>query len=131
MKKIDRIPRVTNVEVRPPHGLRVTFDDGLTRDVDQIVQMAYPAFCAGISPLDSAGRQEVVEFGRSVLCGGVAVRPGDLVVGDVMGVVVVPAEIAAEVAAGAEEKDRGETTAREELARGEDVVEVFCRHGIL
>jgi hypothetical protein len=34
MKKIDRIPRVTSVEVRPPFGLRLTFDDGLIRDVD-------------------------------------------------------------------------------------------------
>lgn len=32
--KIHGIPRVTNVEVRPPYGLRLTFDDGLTRDVD-------------------------------------------------------------------------------------------------
>jgi len=44
MKKIDRIPRVTNVEVRPPHGLRVTFDDGLTRDVDLADELWRPVF---------------------------------------------------------------------------------------
>jgi hypothetical protein len=34
MKKLTKIPRVANVEVRPPNGLNLTFDDGALRDVD-------------------------------------------------------------------------------------------------
>jgi hypothetical protein len=44
MKKIARIPRVTNVEVRPPYGLRLTFDDGLARDVDLADELWGPVF---------------------------------------------------------------------------------------
>jgi uncharacterized protein DUF2442 len=44
MKKIDRIPRVTAVEVRPPHGLHLTFDDGATRDVDLADSLWGPVF---------------------------------------------------------------------------------------
>jgi hypothetical protein len=44
MKKIDRLPRVTAVEVRPPYGLRLTFDDGTTRDVDLADSLWGPVF---------------------------------------------------------------------------------------
>lgn len=44
MRKIRRIPPVTAVEVQPPYGLRVTFDDGVTRDVDLEGEMWGPMF---------------------------------------------------------------------------------------
>ena len=44
MKKIARIPRVTAVEVLPPYGLRLTFDDGLRRDVDLAGELWGPMF---------------------------------------------------------------------------------------
>lgn len=44
MKKIARIPRVTDVEVRPPYGLHLTFDDGVTRDVELADDMWGPMF---------------------------------------------------------------------------------------
>ena len=44
MKKIARIPRVINVEVRPPYGLSLTFDDGLRRDVDLAGELWGPVF---------------------------------------------------------------------------------------
>jgi 4-hydroxy-4-methyl-2-oxoglutarate aldolase len=105
--------------------------DGLTRDVEQLEQMGFPVFARGPSPLDSAGRQAIHEFGAPVVCGGVEVRPGDFVLGDVMGVVVVPAELAEEAVRLAEEKASGENVVRAELERGDDPGDVFARHGIL
>ena len=105
--------------------------DGLTRDVQAIEQMRFPVFSRGTSPLDSAGRQAVRSFGEPVVCGGVEVRPGDLVLGDVMGVVVIPAALGEEAVRLAEEKQRGEDVVRAELERGDDPAAVFARHGVL
>lgn len=105
--------------------------DGLTRDVVQLEEMGFPVFARGPSPVDSAGRQAVHAFGEAVLCGGVEVRPGDLVLGDAMGVVVLPAALADEAVRRAEEKASGENVVRGELESGHDPAEVFARHGIL
>ena len=105
--------------------------DGLTRDVAQLEQMGFPVFARGTSPLDSAGRQAVHAFGEPVVCGGVEVHPGDLVLGDVMGVVVVPTALAEDAVRLAEEKLSGENVVRAELERGDDPAEVFARYGIL
>ncbi len=105
--------------------------DGLVRDIDDIESLAFPVFGTGVSPLDSAGRQDVVEHGRPVSCGAARVEPGDWIVGDAMGVVAVPAGAADEVVERAEAKSSGESTARLELERGDSLKEVFERHGIL
>ena len=44
MKKLTKIPRVTAVEVHPPYGLHLSFDDGLTRDVDLADELWGPMF---------------------------------------------------------------------------------------
>lgn len=105
--------------------------DGLSRDVGAIDDMSFPVFARGASPLDSSGRQAVRSFGEPVVCGGVEVHPGDVVVGDVMGVVAIPAALAEEVVRLAREKSSGEDVVRLELERGDDPAEVFERHGIL
>lgn len=112
-------------------GANGAVTDGLVRDVDQIVELDFPTFAAGASPLDSDGRQEVVETGVPVTVGATVVHPGDLVVGDAMGVIAVSAAVADEAVEKAVEKAAGESTVREELAAGADIGEVFDRHGIL
>ena len=105
--------------------------DGATRDVDQILQMGFPVFSTGFSPLDSAGRQEVVGHGSTLQCGNASVQPGDWVVGDIMGVVVIPSHLVEQVVTLALAKDARESTVRDELVRGEEIGIVFARHGIL
>ena len=112
-------------------GVLGAVTDGLTRDIEQIDALGFPVFGRGVSPLDSAGRQAVQAFAEPVTCGGVSVEPGDVVVADVMGVVVIPQALADETVRLAEEKNRGERTVREELEQGQDVADVFARHGIL
>lgn len=105
--------------------------DGGARDYREIVNLGFPVFCKGLSPLDSCGRMDGKERDIPIVCGGIKVRPGDLVYGDVDGVVVVPQEIADEVISRAWEKVRGENTVREELRAGASVVKTFEKYGIL
>ena len=105
--------------------------DGLVRDITQIRGMRFPVFHGGIGPLDTRGRAQMVEWDVPVECGGVPVRPGDIVFGDADGVVVVPREYEADVVAGAAEKIAGENQTRDALRRGERLSDVFRRYGIL
>jgi 4-hydroxy-4-methyl-2-oxoglutarate aldolase len=105
--------------------------DGLVRDVKQIREMRFPVFAGGIGPLDTKGRARMVERDVPVECAGVAVRPGDIVFGDVDGVVVIPREHEREVIARAVEKVSGEHLSRDALRRGELLGAVFRRLGIL
>ena len=105
--------------------------DGGARDYDEIVELGFPTFCRGLSPYDSLGRMDGVDRDIPIVCGGIRVNPGDLLYGDVDGVVVVPQDIADEVIKRAWEKVRGESTVREELRGGAGVVETFEKYGIL
>ena len=105
--------------------------DGVTRDVEQTLEVGFPVFSTGFSPLDSSGRQEVAAHGETIECGLATVSPGDWIVGDIMGVIVIPAHLAKRAVELAEAKDTGESTVRSELLRGDSIGEVFERHGIL
>ena len=105
--------------------------DGLVRDVRQIREMRFPVFCGGIGPLDTKGRARMVDRVVPVMCAGVSLRSGDLVFGDVDGVVVVPQAVEQEVVRRALDKISGENQSREALQRGEKLADVFRRLGIL
>lgn len=72
--------------------------DGGIRDAGPISKMALPVFCAGPSAPLNIVRHHAVEIDAPIACGGVAVYPGDILVGDGDGVVVLPAHLADEVA---------------------------------
>lgn len=105
--------------------------DGFVRDIKPIRRMRFPVFHGGIAPLDSKGRGKVAEIDVPIHCAGVAVSPGDLVVGDADGVIVIPRAVEAVALEKAFAKVRGENDTREELERGTKLADVFARHGIL
>ena len=105
--------------------------DGLVRDVRLIRAMGFPVFHGGIGPLDTKGRARMVERDVRVECGGVSIEPGDLVFGDVDGVVVIPRSHEHAVMDLALEKVRGEDNTRDALLQGESLANVFKRLGIL
>jgi regulator of RNase E activity RraA len=113
------------------HGAVGAVIDGLTRDAARIVAMDFPVFAAGFSPLDSKGRLDGISHGQPIRVGGCTVRPGDWVLGDCDGVVVVPAELAEEAFPRALAKATGENRVRAELAKGRSAREVFAEYGIL
>jgi len=93
--------------------------DGTCRDSYECIVQETPAFCTVRSPAHPMGRIEPVSDNEPVVCAGVPVRPGDAIVADDDGVVVVPQDIAAEVARRAklvQDKDRpGRRRAYEKL----------------
>jgi regulator of RNase E activity RraA len=105
--------------------------DGLVRDVRKIRALKFPVFQGGIGPLDSRGRGRMIEMDTAVECGGVTVRTGDIVFGDVDGVVVVPQEMAEEVFRLALAKVTDENHTRDELRAGSLLAEVYAKYGVL
>ncbi len=78
-------------------GIAAFVTDGLARDKAGILEFGLPVFCQGVSP-NSPGRTGLGTVGAPVTLGGVHVNPGDIVVGDADAVVIVPQEIAEDVA---------------------------------
>jgi regulator of RNase E activity RraA len=70
--------------------------DGLVRDLPNIEPLVFPVFARGASPIGPLHRGPG-EINYAICCGGVVVNPGDIVIGDTMGVVVVPPNIADEL----------------------------------
>ena len=105
--------------------------DGLVRDLRHIRPLNYPVFHGGIGPLDSRGRARMIEMDSVIECGGVTVRPGDIVFGDVDGVVVLPQGKATVICARAQEKVRSEDHTRDELRQGRLLREVYEKYGVL
>lgn len=105
--------------------------DGFVRDVRAIRGAKFPVFHGGIAPLDSKGRGKVVAVDVPIECAGVRIEPGDLIFGDVDGVVVVPRRVEERVLVRASEKVNGENVTRDELRRGAKLKDVFDRHGVL
>ncbi len=79
----------TTAKVR---GLAAMVIDGGARDVEELEEIGFPVWSRSLTPATSVGRYVPVAKDVPVVCGGVLVRPGDWVVGDRTGVVVVPKE---------------------------------------
>jgi regulator of RNase E activity RraA len=87
-------------------GVAGMVSDGGIRDSAPIAALAMPVYCAGpAAPLNLVAHH-ATETQVPIGCGGVAVFPGDLIVGDADGIVVVPAHLAEEVARDADEQER-------------------------
>jgi len=105
--------------------------DGFVRDIIGIRELKLPVFNAGVAPLDSKGRGQVMATDVPVLCDGVRVETGDLVVGDADGVVVVPKAVEAKVLEIAFHKINGESHTMEELREGAFLRDVYAKYGVL
>jgi 4-hydroxy-4-methyl-2-oxoglutarate aldolase len=105
--------------------------DGLVRDVRQIRAMKFPVFHGGIGPLDSKGRGKMMAMDVPIMCGGVMVNPGDLVFGDVDGLVIIPQDIAADVIEAALKKIDSENNTRRLLEEGQLLGAVYAKFGVL
>jgi 4-hydroxy-4-methyl-2-oxoglutarate aldolase len=95
------------------NGLEGAVLDGGVRDVEEIERdFSFPVFARSICPATTVGRFKTVAANETVNVGGVSVHPGDLIVGDRDGVIVVPADLVEKVLKGAqdiEEREREQT----------------------
>jgi len=92
--------------------------DGPLRDSGTIAQMDFPVYCAGGSAPLNLIQHHATDMNVPIGCGGVAVYPGDVIVGDDEGVVVVPRHLADEVAADAAEQEKLEIFILERIQGG-------------
>lgn len=77
-------------------GLQGVVIDGVVRDIRGIKELNFPVFCKG-STIAASGKSGAGETNVPISCGGVVVHPGDLVVGDADGVIVIPQDRTEEV----------------------------------
>lgn len=104
---------------------------GFTRDTRAILAMDFPVFCYGRYAQDQRFRGQVIAHHVPLEIQGVSVRPGDIVFGDLDGVLVLPRELEVEVISEALERSRKERKAHRDLARGRLATDVFREYGIL
>ncbi|MGW0949908.1 fumarylacetoacetate hydrolase family protein [Streptomyces sp. NPDC002623] len=95
--------------------------DGAVRDSAAIAGMGLPVFAAGAHPSVLGRRHVPWDTGVPIACGGALVQPGDLIVGDADGVLVVPPDLAEELIADCREQERQERFITEQVAAGESV----------
>jgi regulator of RNase E activity RraA len=99
-------------------GVAGMVSDGPVRDSSTIAELGLPIFCAGASAPLNLAKHHAVDMNVPIGCGGVAVYPGDIVVGDGDGVVIVPRHLAEEVARDATEQERLEAFIAERIEAG-------------
>jgi 3-hexulose-6-phosphate synthase/6-phospho-3-hexuloisomerase len=104
-------------------GIEGVVVDGAVRDVDEIRALGYPIFSSAIVP-NAGDPKGMGEINSEIRCGGQTVKPGDYIVGDESGVVVIPRERAYEIARRAKEVEKGESRMYEEIRRGSTLSKV-------
>ncbi len=107
--------------------------DGGARDVGEIVELGLPVFCRYATPLISAGRWALTTANTQIRVAGqaspmVEVAPGDLVIGDSDGVIVIPQAIAADIVSWAETVAESEASITARLRVGETREAAFAAH---
>src|SRR5262245_29383634 len=105
--------------------------DGAVRDLSRIREMQFPVFGRGTCIYDSKNRQRVIDIDVPVEIDGVRFAPGDLLVADEDGVVVVPRAVEEAVLRRAWDKVHAENEVREAILGGMKATEAFRKYGVL
>jgi regulator of RNase E activity RraA len=107
--------------------------DGSSRDTDEAKMLDFPIYSTYVSPRGShtaySGRKEPIEINTPIVCGGVIVCPGDLIVADEIGVTVAPADDLEEIYIRAKEQAEKEEVTRAEILNGATVKELLEKFG--
>ena len=105
--------------------------DGAVRDIGKISAMNFPIFARGTCVYDSLNRQRVIDIDVNVEIDGVSFAPGDLVIADLDGIVVIPKSVEEEALRLALAKVQGENTVRDAIRQGMKATDAFRKYGIL
>jgi 4-hydroxy-4-methyl-2-oxoglutarate aldolase len=108
-------------------GVRAIVIDGACRDVHEMRAIGLPVFARAAVPVSARGRVVEHHFDREIVCGGVTVHPGDIVLADENGVVFVQPERLAEALRVAKQLQQRETVALQGLEAGLPLETVFAR----
>lgn len=105
--------------------------NGYSRDTKGLYELDFPIFSYGPYSQDQAPRGKVIDFRVPIELGGVRILPGDMIVGDIDGVCVVPRKVEAEVFERALEKASGERTVLKKIQEGMSAVDAWNKYGIM
>ena len=105
--------------------------NGYYRDSPQVKAQGFPVFSRGRFAQDSSVRTQVIDYRCRIEVGAVTVKPGDLVFGDVDGVLIIPRAVEHEVIEQALENARGEKVVRQAIEGGMTATAAFAKFGIL
>lgn len=105
--------------------------DGWSRDTNEVLATGFPVFSYGGFAQDQGARGKIVDFRVPVEVYGVRVAPGDLVFGDLDGVLVIPRAAEEEAIRRALEKASTENRVREAIERGMGAAEAYRTFGVL
>ena len=109
-------------------GVAGVFVDGAARDIDFCQEIGFPVFAKGVVPIIARGRIMQEDFNCPIRLGDVQVRPGDIIVGDVNGIVVLPVEKLDEVLKSAETILEKELQIRADILAGMDIIEIDTKY---
>jgi regulator of RNase E activity RraA len=105
--------------------------DGFHRDTPRVLEQNWPVFSRGRYAQDAGVRSKVIDFRCPVEIGGVLVSPGDLIFGDLDGVIVIPSKVEEEVVTRALAKATAEKVVRKAIEAGLSSTDAFRKYGIL
>lgn len=105
--------------------------NGYSRDTKGILALNFPTFSYGRYAQDQAPRGKVIDYRVPIEMNGVRINPGDIIMGDLDGVCVIPQKIEKEVLGKALEKARGEKTVQKAIQQGMSAVDAFTKYGIM
>lgn len=109
-------------------GVSGVFVDGAARDIDFCQEIGFPVFGRGVVPITARGRIMQEDFNCPIRLGDVQVRPGDILVGDINGVVAIPPEKLDEVLKAAEGILEKEEAMRADILAGMDILEIDSKY---
>lgn len=112
-------------------GCQGLLTDGLIRDTPEIMKMGFPVYASGRTPNDCRGRIEYEAHDCEVEIGGIAIQPGDLILADCDGIMVIPWRVAEKVIEIAEGLDKKHQWIHSQLQSGKpaaEVVEAYSRN---
>lgn len=110
-------------------GCRGAIIDGGARDVEYILDINFPVFSRYTTPADIVGRWRVESYGIPITIGQVKIHPGDFVVADRDGIVIVPADLTMEVLLKAEELVSTENLVRKAIIDGSPPLDAYYKYG--
>lgn len=105
--------------------------NGFHRDTKGILELNFPCFSYGRYAQDQGPRGKVIDYRVPIEMDGVRINPGDIIFGDLDGVLVIPKEVETEVIQKAYEKATGEKMVAEAIRGGMGAKESFDKHGIM
>ncbi len=106
-------------------GVAGLVTDGALRDYASIKELDFPTYARAAHGTTSSVLHHPVDFQVPIACGGVMVQPGDVIVGDAEGVVVIPIHVAEEVIQKCYERDRLESWIQKKIANGASIKGVY------